>query len=56
MEMIKIISSIRWENTAPGTEFAYDFCVVIGTLQLGVVLVLLQITDVYQAISMFLTH
>ena len=33
--------AIRWDNTAPGTKFAYDFCAGIGQLQLGVVLVLL---------------
>ena len=42
MEIIKkIISTIRWENMAPGTEFAGDFCAVIGPLQLGVVLVIM---------------
>merc|ERR1711923_416921 len=37
--IIQFISNIRWENTAPGTEFARDFCAGIGPLQLGVVLV-----------------
>ena len=37
MEIIKL--SIMWENTAPGTESACDFCAGIGPLQLGVVLV-----------------
>ena len=42
MEIIKkIMSNIRWENMAPGTEFARDFCAGIGPLQLGVVLVVL---------------
>ena len=27
---------------APGTEFAHDFCVGIGPLQLGVVLVIIK--------------
>ena len=33
-----------WENTAPGTEFAYGFCAGIGPLQLGVALVLIILT------------
>ena len=40
-KIMEIISSIRWENTTPYTEFAYDFCAGIGPLQLGVVLVCL---------------
>ena len=39
MEIIEIISNIRWENMTPGTEFARDFFAGIGPLQLGVVLV-----------------
>ena len=40
MEIIeKSISSISWENTARGTELAYDFCAGIGPLQLAVMLV-----------------
>ena len=32
-----------WENTAPGTEFPRILCAGIGTLHLGVMLVLLLI-------------
>ena len=45
MEIIsfqKIISNIRWENMALGTEFARNFCTGIGPLQFGVVLVLVM--------------
>ena len=34
-----MISNIRLENMATGTEFARDFCAGIGPLQLGIVLV-----------------
>ena len=45
MEIIKkIISNISWENMAPGTEFARDFCAGIGPLQLGGVLVIIIIS------------
>ena len=37
------MSNIRWENIAPGNEFARDFCAGIGPLQLGVVLVISKI-------------
>ena len=32
-----------WENTAPGTKFANDFCAGNGPLQLGVMLVIITI-------------
>ena len=36
------IPNITWENVAPGTEFARDFCAGIGPLQLGVVRVFIK--------------
>ena len=33
---------IAWENTTPSTELPRDFCAGIGPLQLGVVLVHIQ--------------
>ena len=56
MEMIKNHFNIRWENTAPGTEFARDFCAGIGPLQLGVVLVYFGAAFLFVAISMFKVH
>ena len=41
-QLLKFISSIRWENTSPGTEFTHNFFAGIGPLQLGIVLVLLK--------------
>ena len=44
---------IRWENMAPDTEVARDFCAEIGPLQLGVVLVIFinQNTEIKHGIS-----
>ena len=35
---------ILWENTTPSTELPRDFCAGFGSLQLGVVLVIIIIT------------
>ena len=40
MDIIKIhFEHIRWENTAPGTKFAYYFFAGVSPLQLDVLLV-----------------
>ena len=50
MEKLKSISSIRWENTAPVTEFAHNYCVGIGPLQLGVVFVYSKFAELEVAV------
>ena len=52
MRIIKSILGIVWENTTPSTEFLCDFCVGIGPLQLGVVLVFFLLFVLTQACSL----